>query len=160
QQEQDAGVPKWEAVSVRPCEPAPAIRRGWAMEVFSGRLNVNCMNAMFSIRNAYSVSVPILGGPAWLESDTYSMEAKAEGTPEGQTVEGPMLRALLEDRFKLRVHHETRDIPVYELTIDGGGLKIDPLREGVCEPGDPVKPPLAGVCGAAQYGEVTDFFGM
>jgi uncharacterized protein (TIGR03435 family) len=49
---------------------------------------------------------------------------------------GPMLQALLEDRFKLRVHRETRDVPVYALTIAKGGLKLPPFKEGSCTPVD------------------------
>jgi uncharacterized protein (TIGR03435 family) len=69
---------------------------------------------------------------------------------------GPMLQALLEDRFKLKVHRETREIPVYVLTEAAGGPKIEPFREGSCvavdldkllppaEPGQP-DPELCGM---------------
>ncbi len=43
-----------------------------------------------------------------------------------------MLQALLEDRFKLRIHLETRQIPVYELTVAAGGPKLKPAQEGSC----------------------------
>ena len=39
---------------------------------------------------------------------------------------GPMLRALLEDRFKLRVHRETKEVPVYFLTVAKNGPKLEP----------------------------------
>jgi uncharacterized protein (TIGR03435 family) len=37
---------------------------------------------------------------------------------------GPMLRALLEDRFALKIRRETREMPVYLLTVAKGGFKL------------------------------------
>ena len=54
---------------------------------------------------------------------------------------GPMLQSLLEDRFQLKVHRETREIPVYALTIAKGGSKLQPFREGSCIPVDHSKFP-------------------
>jgi uncharacterized protein (TIGR03435 family) len=75
-------------------------------------------------------SVPISGGPAWLRTDTYDIEAKAEGSPTTRVMEGPMLQALLEDRFKLKLRFQTREIPVYELTVAKSGIKLQPLKDG------------------------------
>jgi uncharacterized protein (TIGR03435 family) len=47
-----------------------------------------------------------------------------------------MLQALLEDRFHLKVHRETREIPVYELTLARGGLKLKAFQKGSCVPID------------------------
>jgi uncharacterized protein (TIGR03435 family) len=52
-----------------------------------------------------------------------------------------MLRALLEDRFKLRIHRETREVPVYVLTVVKSGSKLQPFKEGTCTPIDLTKPP-------------------
>ena len=43
---------------------------------------------------------------------------------------GPMLRALLEDRFRSKIHRETREIPVYDLTVARGGLKMQAVQPG------------------------------
>ena len=37
---------------------------------------------------------------------------------------GPMLQALLEDRFRLRIHRESKEVPVYEMTVAKGGPKL------------------------------------
>jgi uncharacterized protein (TIGR03435 family) len=47
-------------------------------------------------------------------------------------MQGPMLQSLLEDRFKLKVHWEKKDIPVYALVIAASGAKLQPFREGSC----------------------------
>jgi uncharacterized protein (TIGR03435 family) len=92
---------------------------------------------MSMIRTAYigraePVPTPIEGGPKWLDSDKYLVNAKAEGTPTVATLRGPMLRALLEDRFQLKIHRETREVAVYALTVAKGGPKLVPHRAGNC----------------------------
>jgi len=64
----------------------------------------------------------IVGGPAWVQSARYDITAKAarefRPTPPGPPAEMLlMLRALLEDRFKLKVHREPRALPAYELVV-------------------------------------------
>jgi uncharacterized protein (TIGR03435 family) len=79
---------------------------------------------------------PIEGGPAWINSDLYTIEAKAESTPGEGVMRGAMMRALLEDRFKLKIHVQTREIPVYALTAAKGGIKMPRAQEGSCTPLD------------------------
>ena len=76
------------------------------------------------------------GGPAWINSDLYTIEAKAEGTPGEGAMKGAMMRALLEDRFQLKIHVQTREIPVYTLTAAKGGIKMPRAPEGNCTPLD------------------------
>jgi uncharacterized protein (TIGR03435 family) len=52
-----------------------------------------------------------------------------------------MVQALLEDRFRLQIHHETREAPVYALTVAPGGPKLRQFAEGSCTPIDLTKPP-------------------
>lgn len=131
-----------------------------------GRLN-ECSTVMDFIRMAYvefangrlhpPEPVPISGGPAWIHSDRYQINAKAEGTPSQIEMRGAMLRTLLEDRFRLKIHHETREVPVYALTVAKGGGTLQPSGEGSCiapdfttplEPGQkPCGVPLTGIKG-------------
>jgi uncharacterized protein (TIGR03435 family) len=62
----------------------------------------------------------IAGAPAWLATSRFNIQAKVSGDVASPAVMGPAqmaptLRALLEDRFKLKAHMETRDEPIYEL---------------------------------------------
>jgi uncharacterized protein (TIGR03435 family) len=75
---------------------------------------------------------PITGGPSWLESDLYSIQAKAEGLPSDREMRGPMLQAILEERFELKIRPEVREEPVYELRVSDRGTKLVPLKEGEC----------------------------
>jgi len=73
----------------------------------------------------------IIGGPKWMDSDRYDIAAKAEGegTPAKAQVR-LMLQALLADRFRLRVHRETREMLVYMLVIGKGGPKLKESATG------------------------------
>jgi uncharacterized protein (TIGR03435 family) len=108
-----------------------------------GLLRVTCMPLEWLIERAYVKYLepdmkptwffPISGGPEWIKHDLYTIMAKTEGLPSEQEMRGPMLQALLEERFNLKVKREIRQEPVYELTIAESGLKMQPLKEGECE---------------------------
>jgi uncharacterized protein (TIGR03435 family) len=83
------------------------------------------------IRNAYTVEDnQILGAPSWLDSERYDIEAKAAISAAGELDKTSpdqnerMLQAVLSDRFKLAVHRETKQIPVYELVRLGAGSNL------------------------------------
>jgi uncharacterized protein (TIGR03435 family) len=63
-----------------------------------------------------------VGGPTWINSERFDIEAKAGCDTTGREM-GSMLQVLLEDRFKLKVHRETKDGPVYFLTLSKSGIK-------------------------------------
>ena len=103
--------------------------------------------------------VPMEKSPAWIDTVLYTIEAKAEsnsGPAPGQAMMlGPMMRALLEDRFKLKIHRENRQVPVYALTVGKDGLKLPAAPKGGCALQDldqPWAPPAPGkapllICG-------------
>jgi len=80
--------------------------------------------------------MPLEGGPAWVRSDRYTINAIADGDQSREVIYGRMLRALLEERFRLEIGRETREVPVYELTLAKSGAKLEPFREGGCVPQD------------------------
>lgn len=91
------------------------------------------------IMEAYGIrNFQISGGPGWIHSDKYDILAKHKVSSRERPLEemDAMLRSLLEDRFKLKVHRETKQLPLYALTVAKSGLK---LREGSCVSVDPNK---------------------
>jgi uncharacterized protein (TIGR03435 family) len=87
------------------------------------------------IASAYGVAIyQISGAPGWVESDRYDVEAKMGETmmnkiSQIQPSERPyarqkMMRALMEDRFKLTIHRETKNLPVYSLVVAKNGPKL------------------------------------
>ena len=104
----------------------------------------------------------IVGGPAWVASERFDVEAKAEdaasfalipkadGTRAVPDAPFLMIRELLKDRFKLVVHRETRDGPVYALMMIRSGARGPGLRPPAvdCTTIDPKDPaPHVGMCG-------------
>jgi uncharacterized protein (TIGR03435 family) len=92
-------------------------------------------------RIAYEIDTfNIFGGPKWIDSKGFNIDAKAPVVPgesradEMQRMRS-MLQSLLEDRFRLKAHFETREMPIYVLTIAKSGLKMKPA------PCDPVETP-------------------
>ena len=75
--------------------------------------------------------------PRWASSDRYTIDAKAEGPAAPEMMRGPMMQALLEDRFKLKIHRDSKEVPVYELTVAKGGPKLQVAQEGTCITGPP-----------------------
>jgi bla regulator protein BlaR1 len=82
----------------------------------------------------------IEGGPDWVKTEQYEIQAKIEGSQfaamrtmtaaEQRRQVDLMEQSLLADRFKLKVHFETREMPGYALVIAKGGPKLTPAKEG------------------------------
>jgi uncharacterized protein (TIGR03435 family) len=110
------------------------------------------------IRAAYGVEDDrIVGGPAWLSSEKYDVEAKADNSGANDprklsfdqhiSEEKGMLQALLADRLKLGVHRETRELSVYALVLAKGGPKLQEAK-----PGDTYPKGFKGPDGIARPG--------
>ena len=134
-------------------------RGGGEIRSSPGRLSLECQTVASMIQSAYrefvngkprpinaTTGVPE-GGPmsprqreqaipkttsAWITSELYSVDAKTESAQTIEMMRGPMMQGLLRDRFKLKIHREAKDIPVYALTVDKRGPKLQSAKEGSC----------------------------
>ncbi len=143
QGQQKAAAPKLSQFDVAALRVDASCREGGFEGPTPNRLNFRCVHMRDLIQVAYGAfsnsklnprQIEVLGGPAWLDSELYDLTAKANA-PLYQMA-GPMLQALLQDRCKLKVRRETREVPVYALTVTKGGVKMQPSREGRCTPPD------------------------
>ena len=145
-----ANTPQFEVASIKPCSQP---LNGPAPHSSPGRLATDCVELLNLIGNAYnayadghinpnSEPAPIRGGPSWLRSASYEINAKAEGNASVTMMLGPMMQRLLEDRFQLKIRRETSEGPVYFLTVTRGGAKLHPFTEGSCTPWSVPPPPL------------------
>ena len=103
----------------------------------------------FLVQVAWDVKdFQVLGGPGWATSDRYDVTAKAAENVQLPEMR-PMLKALLEDRFQLTLHTETRQLPVYALVVGKGVLKLRLTSEGSCAMPNPdaSSPNPLPVCG-------------
>jgi uncharacterized protein (TIGR03435 family) len=90
----------------------------------------------------------VQGGPGWLDTERYDVLAKSVGSAAGQPV-APMVQTLLEERFKVKVHKETKSSAVYILTAANDGPNLQPAKAGSCIEMDlnnllPPVPPRSG----------------
>lgn len=99
-----------------------------------GRFVASYIRLRRVIQYAFRDNQQFVGGPDWLDTDRWDIDAKAPaGTISQRTsplsIAAPdtlalMVQSLLEDRFQLKTHRETRQLPLYELTVAKGGLKF------------------------------------
>jgi uncharacterized protein (TIGR03435 family) len=154
---QDSTRARFDVASVKPCDP-----RGFAGKFAGssarGQVNFNCQTLMNYVRSAYGPwprvgSVNITGGPAWIDKDLFAITAKAEDAPSVAATNGPMMQALLEERFKLKIHKETREVQVYALVPAKNRLKL-PAAKVACITLDPdhpkVRDPHSEGCGRGR----------
>ncbi|HTA44466.1 MAG TPA: M56 family metallopeptidase [Bryobacteraceae bacterium] len=163
---QSAVRPQFEVASLKPNNGCENIPRAGNLSPSPGLLEMPCVTlqgliqaAYGTFRNGATIDFGLLqmeGGPSWMQSEHYSLTAKADGPVRTEMLAGPMLQAFLQDRFQLKTHLLVRDAPIYAMTVAKGGLKVQPLAEGSCTPIDlthppaPPKPgdPLPNLCGA------------
>lgn len=152
-QTRSTAAEKFEVASVKRCQNDQSPSGG---DPTPGRLHLACVTTANLIRLAYlafptgqrnapvspsSFQMPISGGPSWLDSDRYSIDAKVEQPVNTEMMKGPMMQALLEDRFKLKLHKKAKEIHVFELTVGVRGPKLQPARKGGCMAYDRNSPP-------------------
>ena len=140
--------PKFDVASIKECKdvdrPSPSTNS-------PGRLSLSCWPLNRLIWDAYEIYaagkidplnpffslIPMDRQPDWVNSALYSVDAKSESPQTPAMMRGPMMQTLLEDRFQMQSHRETRDVPVYFLTVAKGGPKLARSKEGGCLHVDP-----------------------
>jgi uncharacterized protein (TIGR03435 family) len=152
QQGAEVPLPSFEAASIKPNHS------GTPNHLFGrpspDRFTTTNIRAKDMIRFAYNLKpFQISGGPGWIDSVGYDVDAKIDDSlvPELQKLPRDqqlvqirlMLRSLLADRFKLKISHDAKDLPIYALVVAKGGPKLAPTT---------FSPPDPNPSGAQQNG--------
>jgi uncharacterized protein (TIGR03435 family) len=120
--------PKYEVASIKPNTDGD-FRFAFRIEP-SGPLAATGITLKRLMMTAYNVQgFRIVGGPDWVVSSRWDVQAKPGGVVSPDQIR-PMLRALLESRFQLHTHSEKRQLPVYELSVDRKGSKVQRVKDG------------------------------
>jgi bla regulator protein blaR1 len=145
----DAKTPKFEVASIK----RSTDRSFTGMDLHpGGRLTANAPLTVL-VANAYRVKhFQILRRPAWMNSEIYKVEAKAGGSASA-TEMLLALQALLQDRFKLQIERQTRELGVYALTAGKNGIRRQVYAVG-CSTPDISKPPAAPQPGQPPCGRI------
>jgi uncharacterized protein (TIGR03435 family) len=120
-------APAFEVASVKVSKEPPGSN---SSKGTLGRLSIRNMTLRACIGMAYNVKeLQVLGGPKWLDSDGYDIDAKSAGAAQGPE-RMAMLQTLLAERFRLVLHRETKTFPGYALVVVRAGLKIPAVEPG------------------------------
>lgn len=123
--------PQFEVASIKPNNSGD--RNSSMGSQGPGRFDAKNIPVRTFVAEAYDVrGFQIYGAPDWLASETYDIAAKSEepvaklSNEESWSDTKEKLKTLLEDRCALKLHRETRELPVYNLTIAKSGVKVNP----------------------------------
>ncbi len=122
-QAEAAGPQSFEVASIKPS--AEDGRRVMVGISPGGRYTATGVSVKFLIQQAYDIrDFQISGGPGWLSSERYDIVAKAETPDLNRDKIRVLLQSLLAERFNLKVHRETKELPIYALVVVKGGHKL------------------------------------
>ncbi len=121
-------LPAWDVSTVKPSSPDA---RGSMFQITPDGIKITGMPLWMAVREAFGLENDrLLGGPGWAKTTNFDIEAKVapEDAPKLKALKmeqrRQMMVALLAERFGLKYHHETRDLPMYELVVARGGAKM------------------------------------
>ena len=124
--------PKYEVASIKP-NTGNDFRFAFRIQP-DGSLAATGITLKRLMMTAYNAQgFRIVGGPDWVASSRWDLQAKPNRVTSPDEVR-QMLRTLLEDRFRLASHAETRKMPVYELGVDRKGSKLPRVKESEAKP--------------------------
>jgi uncharacterized protein (TIGR03435 family) len=122
---QSPPTPAFEVASVKPSVESANVMdnvsRG--LHIDGAMVSFNGMPMKWFVHYAYTVKESQVSGPDWLSAQRFDIVAKL---PAGATREQipAMMQALLADRFKMKLHRESKESSVYALVVAKGGVKM------------------------------------
>jgi uncharacterized protein (TIGR03435 family) len=120
-----AQPPAFEVASIK---PTTALDNHTTFHSTPGMLTMTGYTLRALIVEAYNVgSFQVLGGPQWMDDDRYDIVARAAGPAKWPAIR-PLLRTLVDERFKLVVHRDSRPYAGYALVAAKKGLRIQPVE--------------------------------
>ena len=102
---------------------------GGVIRIRPGNISVNGMPVRVLIRSAFGQlqDFQLVGGPGWINNDRFDIEVKIDSSvPFGPQVVPTVLRQLLEDRFQMKTHKDTRELPIFALVLARSDGRLGP----------------------------------
>jgi uncharacterized protein (TIGR03435 family) len=113
-----AQTPAFDVASIRPTPSTAVDQRSEIRGNPNGRFTATNSTARSIVLRAYGlVDSQLIGAPEWLATERYGIDARGPAPPDGPESLMPLVRTLLVERFKLKAHPETRELPAYALTV-------------------------------------------
>jgi bla regulator protein BlaR1 len=140
-----ASTAKFDVASIKRAAPSGPRMMFRIMNSPDGKFSASGPTVKLLIQLAYNVQPSqIEGGPSWINSDHFEIEAKSDSSLDEQIkklsrddaniVKNHMLQQLLADRFNLKIHHETKQLPIYALVVAKNGPKIEEVKDDASGP--------------------------
>jgi uncharacterized protein (TIGR03435 family) len=118
-------TPEFEVASIRPTAGSGRLDAAASvgLRITGSQVRISGLSLKDYISMAYDLEPPQVVAPEWVAQQRFDISANipADGTREQIP---QMLQALLADRFELKAHKESREFPIYALTVSKGGLKV------------------------------------
>jgi len=114
---------EFEVASIKPSPPPAPERLNMGVHVDGAMVRITGMSLKDYIRIAFRVKDYQVTGPDWLGSERFDVSAKLPAGAARDQV-NDMLQTLLLDRFHIKLHRDSREFPVYALTVAKSGLKM------------------------------------
>ena len=135
--------PTFDVASIRPASPpSNDVRAG--VRVAGAQVRFVSMSLKDFIGTAYGVKPQQIVGPDWLGQERFDLAATIPAGNSAAQIPH-MMRALLADRFRMTMHTEEREFPVYVLGLAKDGPKFKPSTAIIPAPESGEKPPLVNV---------------
>lgn len=115
--------PEFEVASIRPTDQSNPQQVSVGVHVDGAQVSITYFSLKDYIRVAYQIKDYQVVGPDWITSERFDIAAKI---PAGATRDQvpDMLKSLLEERFKIKTHMDSKEFPVYALVAAKGGFKL------------------------------------
>jgi uncharacterized protein (TIGR03435 family) len=150
---QATAPPAFEVASIKPHREGPGFH--YFQFLPGGRFHATNTWIKYFIQRAYDLKdYQVSGGPGWITSDRFDIEAKAESAEAKESQMRLMLQTLLVDRFQLKTREEAKEFPVYDLVVDKGGPKVTSLKPD--DPGN-CRRDNSEICGLRTMAQLADF---
>lgn len=132
-----ADLPKYDVASIKSYKPDDGPGMRLMIRILPDGVSLKGIPLRMLLQEAFGVEQDrILGEPAWARTSRYDIEAKVEpdDAPKLKDLKADqrnaMMLQLLVDRFNLKYHHETRELPMYALVVAKGGPRLTESKPG------------------------------
>lgn len=123
-----AARPAFEVASIKPSAPAGIRQIRVGLHMDGSQVSGASLSVQNLIRIAFRVKNYQISGPDWMASERFDISAKLPaGASEREVPE--MLQTMLEDRFQMKMHRESKELAVYGLVMGKGGVKLQESPE-------------------------------
>jgi uncharacterized protein (TIGR03435 family) len=133
-------APVFDVAAIHQHIPEPHEHNSIWSSPFDGHFKASNVSLIMLIHWAFEMpDTRILSAPGWASTTRFNIDAEADSSIDaqmkglssdaGRQQKEKMVQALLADRFRLVMHKETRELPIYALVVTKGGPKFGTIKE-------------------------------